>query len=932
MAALHPSSKPALHLSLATSNPSSPAPSSPSSSAASNSNQAARRVASWGSASSDTYRSLQAFGEQSMTALPSPLEFDRDRERREFGFLPSRSSTDDWQGSWGRSALRGSARGRADSVFEEIRDGSIGASGPGAGQGWMDYGSLGTSSVASYGTATGHGMGSGARTDRTNTPVRRYASGDSSEDGREGRGEPTRSKTLSFFDSSGGALSPPPNPPSRNNSLRGYRDRSFGQGHGKDASTGSAASWASSGGGVGSWGAFPSTSPTPPPPPQQLDPLRCSVASSSGGSWLDDAVSGGVERRGRGTSIGSDGAGGGGWLSLGASLNGTPVRRESPARGAGPFTSEPGQLDSTSSLSAQADLSPVSALRPRLAALNTSVSPPSHGGKAESALSTSSFSSPPAFPLSSLPSAIDPPLHPSASAVVSSTTSPTAPRSRFLNLDLDSSPSPASRPFPSQPQPPVQLSSGVTTPASLPSTPQRPARTPHSSDTPTSAPSRSRSPRKPRAPPAAAEEDDDADLPVPQRGDRLGEYAVERLLGRGAFSRVALARRRAERSERRGAGGGEGQEGELVALKLVARKTCEGNERMRISVLREVEVLKNIHHPSLVSLSTTFSTPLYTVLVLDFCPGGELFDFLAEWHAEITEALARRMFGELCAAVGWMHEIGLVHRDIKLENILLTARPFPSTASNILSTLPTPFVKLTDFGLSRFINPSSPLLSTRCGSEAYAAPELIMGKKYDGRLTDAWALGVVLFALITGVMPFVEEPGAGARGRRAYLLRIAKADYRWPGQTHGSRLSTASSSSTSTTPPSSASPTKLAFPSSARDPSLAAVSGPASSVAAPPSSRLVTPSVQALVARLLVRDPAKRARLAGPGGEGDEVWESEWMRGEGRPERVRGVMRRREAERPGVKRGEGSGPDLDEGWARRGSELLDDGGGESGYE
>lgn len=64
----------------------------------------------------------------------------------------------------------------------------------------------------------------------------------------------------------------------------------------------------------------------------------------------------------------------------------------------------------------------------------------------------------------------------------------------------------------------------------------------------------------------------------------------------------------------------------------------------------------------------SFSTPIYTALVLEYCDGGELFDFLASWHPHLTEPLARRIFGELCSAVGWMHEICLVHRDIKLES------------------------------------------------------------------------------------------------------------------------------------------------------------------------------------------------------------------------------------------------------------------------
>lgn len=163
----------------------------------------------------------------------------------------------------------------------------------------------------------------------------------------------------------------------------------------------------------------------------------------------------------------------------------------------------------------------------------------------------------------------------------------------------------------------------------------------------------------------------------------------------------------------------------------------------------------------------------------------------------------------------------------------MISRPFPLPPStSILSLLPTPFIKLTDFGLSRSINPLSPLLSTRCGSEAYASPELIMGKPYDGRNTDSWACGVVLFALASGGLPFVEEEGGS---RKKYLLSIAKGDYRWPGD-----------------------------------------------------CKFSGEALRGVVRRLLVRDPIKRARV-------DEVWSMEWMRGEGRPERARGWVGGREA-------------------------------------
>lgn len=136
-------------------------------------------------------------------------------------------------------------------------------------------------------------------------------------------------------------------------------------------------------------------------------------------------------------------------------------------------------------------------------------------------------------------------------------------------------------------------------------------------------------------------------------------------------------------------------------------------------------------------------------------------------------------------------------------DILFTVNPFSlpptSTGSVPLDRLPVPLVKLTDFGLSRFIRSDNPLLTTRCGSEAYAAPEVVMGNLYDGRKTDAWALGVVLYALVAGELPFEEgaplppgraralstasnmsAAGDGPRDiRRRTMLRIAKGEYGW---------------------------------------------------------------------------------------------------------------------------------------------------------
>jgi protein-serine/threonine kinase len=119
---------------------------------------------------------------------------------------------------------------------------------------------------------------------------------------------------------------------------------------------------------------------------------------------------------------------------------------------------------------------------------------------------------------------------------------------------------------------------------------------------------------------------------------------------------------------------------------------------------------------------------------------------------------------------------------------VLVNTPFPRVAHvSDWSTHPHPIITLTDLGLGRFIPlpPSSPLLITRCGSEDYAAPELLMGQEYDGRATDAWSLGVVLYAIMEGRLPF--DPVPGARRQSPTSHRIARCEWQWArlGDKHG---------------------------------------------------------------------------------------------------------------------------------------------------
>ncbi|KAI9782376.1 MAG: hypothetical protein M1839_005249 [Geoglossum umbratile] len=223
----------------------------------------------------------------------------------------------------------------------------------------------------------------------------------------------------------------------------------------------------------------------------------------------------------------------------------------------------------------------------------------------------------------------------------------------------------------------------------------------------------------------------------------------------------------------------------LVAVKIIEHGPAGGasEDRIESSLKRELDILKSIHHPSVVHLEAFSVERTRALLVLRYCAGGDLFELAAseEGRREVLGVgMIRRIFAELVGAVGYLHAEGIVHRDVKLENILLTLPPKSLPHLPSPETHPTPLTTLTDLGLSKRIDPAHPLLTTRCGSEDYAAPELLMGLPYDGRATDAWACGVVLFALLQGRLPFDVVPGAlgGRRGRVAH--RIARCEWTWP--------------------------------------------------------------------------------------------------------------------------------------------------------
>ncbi|TPX72864.1 hypothetical protein SpCBS45565_g00231 [Spizellomyces sp. 'palustris'] len=226
----------------------------------------------------------------------------------------------------------------------------------------------------------------------------------------------------------------------------------------------------------------------------------------------------------------------------------------------------------------------------------------------------------------------------------------------------------------------------------------------------------------------------------------VGPYVVLKTLGSGAFSHVKLAV--------------HSRDGKRVAIKMLEKHTPNSLHSPH-QASNEASIIASLHHPHIVRLLDTIETPSHNCLILEYVPGGELYDLIADHPNMLTEDTIRRIFRDLVQAVKYLHINNVCHRDLKIENVLL------DSSQNI---------KLTDFGLAKRFNPHIPL-TTRCGSEEYAAPELVQAQPYDGRKTDIWALGIILFALLTGELPFSVRPGERPRGM---FHRIARGDFKFP--------------------------------------------------------------------------------------------------------------------------------------------------------
>lgn len=211
---------------------------------------------------------------------------------------------------------------------------------------------------------------------------------------------------------------------------------------------------------------------------------------------------------------------------------------------------------------------------------------------------------------------------------------------------------------------------------------------------------------------------------------RFGDYILGSTLGQGEFGKVKLGWRK------------DGKQPEQVAIKLIRKDTVPPKSSRETKVFREINVLKILTHPNIVRLEQVIQNNKYIGIVLEYASGGELFDHILT-HRYLKDSVACRLFAQLVSGVHYLHSKCIVHRDLKLENLLLDKH------KNII---------ITDFGFANSFH-NNDLMSTSCGSPCYAAPELVVSdSKYVGQKVDVWSCGVILYAMLAGYLPFDDDP------------------------------------------------------------------------------------------------------------------------------------------------------------------------------
>lgn len=244
--------------------------------------------------------------------------------------------------------------------------------------------------------------------------------------------------------------------------------------------------------------------------------------------------------------------------------------------------------------------------------------------------------------------------------------------------------------------------------------------------------------------------------------NRIGPWKLGRTLGRGSTGRVRLAK--------------NVHTGQLAAVKIVpklnfrklenpkyrrggdaAANAADAAERLPYGIEREIIIMKLILHPNIMALYDVWENKNDLYLILEYIEGGELFDYLIR-RGKLAEREAVAYFRQIIDGIHYLHQFNICHRDLKPENLLLDVNRS---------------IKIADFGMAA-LEVHEKLLETLCGLPHYASPEIVAGKNYHGAPLDIWLCGIILFALLTGHLPFDDD------NIRRLLLKVQSGKFVMP--------------------------------------------------------------------------------------------------------------------------------------------------------
>ena len=221
--------------------------------------------------------------------------------------------------------------------------------------------------------------------------------------------------------------------------------------------------------------------------------------------------------------------------------------------------------------------------------------------------------------------------------------------------------------------------------------------------------------------------------------DSIDEYFFIKDIGEGNFGKVKLGVKR--------------KTGEKYAIKIMNKEKIQ--MQMGKTLIPEIEISKKFNHKNVIRVYSILEDHSNYYIIMEYCSKGELFDYIVS-KIKLTKEESSLFFYQLINGMEYIHSMGFAHRDLKPENLLLTH-------NNIL--------KIIDFGLTHEYNDNM-LLHTKCGSPSYAAPEVLKGNKYDGFKSDIWCCGIILYAMLSGFLPFEGE------NNKILFRNIIKCEYK----------------------------------------------------------------------------------------------------------------------------------------------------------